>query len=117
MGLGAAFKKATDTKGPHDRQCVDPFHLVAPANEAINKACRWAWNIERDKAWQAAALTGLLSVGSDGFTVCLLEDELRNPRQVGRTAGGRAWEWRSTWPPKGDSVATWRRTRPRGLAG
>jgi transposase len=58
MDLGAAFKKATDAKAPRARQCVDPFHLVALANEAINKARRWAWNIERDKARQAAALTG-----------------------------------------------------------
>jgi transposase len=58
MDLGAAFKKATDTKAPEARQCVDPFHLIALANEAINKARRWAWNIERDKARQAAALAG-----------------------------------------------------------
>ena len=58
MDLGAAFKKATNTKAPQARQCVDPFHLVALANEAINKARRWAWNIERDKARQAAVLAG-----------------------------------------------------------
>lgn len=50
MDLGAAFKKATDAKAPQARQCVDPFHLVALANEAINKARRWAWNLEREKA-------------------------------------------------------------------
>lgn len=50
MDLGAAFKKATDSKAKQARQCVDPFHLIALANEAINKARRWAWNIERDKA-------------------------------------------------------------------
>ncbi len=58
MDLGAAFKKATDHKAPQARQCVDPFHLVALANEAINKARRWAWNLERDKARQAASLAG-----------------------------------------------------------
>ena len=50
MDLGAAFKKATDLKAAQARQCVDPFHLIALANEAINKARRWAWNIEREKA-------------------------------------------------------------------
>ena len=50
MDLGAAFKRATDEHAPNARQCVDPFHLVALANEAIDKARRWAWNIERDKA-------------------------------------------------------------------
>jgi transposase len=58
MDLGAAFKKATDTRAPQARQCVDPFHLVALANEAINKARRWAWNLERDKARQVAASAG-----------------------------------------------------------
>lgn len=58
MDLGAAFKKATDHNAPQARQCVDPFHLVALANEAINKGRRWAWNLERDKARQAAALAG-----------------------------------------------------------
>jgi transposase len=58
LDMGAAFKKATDTKAPRARQCVDPFHLVALANEAINKARRWAWNLERDKARQAAVLAG-----------------------------------------------------------
>ena len=58
MDLGAAFKKATDTKAPQARQCVDPFHLVGLANEAINKARRWAWNLERDKARAAAVLAG-----------------------------------------------------------
>jgi len=58
LDLGAAFKKATDTHAPQARQCVDPFHLIALANEAINKARRWAWNLERDKARQAAVLAG-----------------------------------------------------------
>ena len=58
MDLGAAFKKATDAKAPQARQCADPFHVIALANEAINKARRWAWNIERDKAKHAAAAAG-----------------------------------------------------------
>ena len=58
MDLGAAFKKATDTSAPQARQCADPFHVVALANEAINKARRWAWNPERAKAKQAARPPG-----------------------------------------------------------
>src|SRR4029079_3585279 len=58
MDLGRAFKKATDTRAPQARQCVDPFHLVALANEAINRARGWAWNRERDKARRAAAPAG-----------------------------------------------------------
>lgn len=52
MDLGAAYKKATDSRAPNARQCIDPFHLVALANEAIDKARRWAWNTEREKARQ-----------------------------------------------------------------
>lgn len=58
MDLGAAFKKATDNRAPQARQCADPFHVIALANEAINKSRRWAWNIERDKARQAAMTAG-----------------------------------------------------------
>jgi transposase len=63
LDMGAAFKKATDTRAPHARQCADPFHVVALANEAINAARRWAWNIERDKARAAAAAAGPKPLG------------------------------------------------------
>jgi len=63
LDMGAAFKKATDARAPHARQCADPFHVVALANEAINAARRWAWNIERDKARAAAAAAGPKPLG------------------------------------------------------
>ena len=47
LDMGVAFEKATTEKAPHVRQCVDPFHLVGLANDAINQARRWAWNEER----------------------------------------------------------------------
>jgi transposase len=47
LDMGDAFERATTVRAPHVRQCVDPFHLVALANEAINQARRWAWNEER----------------------------------------------------------------------
>jgi transposase len=47
LDMGRAYKLATDTKAGHVRQCVDPFHTVKLANEAIDKARRWAWNQER----------------------------------------------------------------------
>jgi transposase len=46
--MGGAYKTATDAKAPNARQCVDPFHLVKLANEAIDKTRRWAWNVHRD---------------------------------------------------------------------
>ncbi|MGH3733189.1 MAG: transposase [Acidimicrobiales bacterium] len=42
LDMGGAFKKATDERAPHVRQCVDPFHLVKLANEAIDQARRWS---------------------------------------------------------------------------
>ena len=47
LDMGGAYKLATDDKAPHVTQCVDPFHLVKLANEAVDKARRWAWNEER----------------------------------------------------------------------
>ncbi len=47
LDMGGAYKLATDTKAAQARQCVDPFHVVKLANEAIDKARRQAWNAER----------------------------------------------------------------------
>ena len=50
LDMGPAFEKAVNEKAPHLRQCVDPFHLIKMANEAIDKARRWSWNEERRRA-------------------------------------------------------------------
>ncbi|MGH9007660.1 MAG: transposase [Acidimicrobiales bacterium] len=47
LDMGGAYKLATDTKASHVTQCVDPFHLVKVANEAIDKTRQRAWNTER----------------------------------------------------------------------
>jgi len=47
LDMGGAYKTATDNKAAQARQCVDPFHVVKLANEAIEKARRSAWNAER----------------------------------------------------------------------
>lgn len=47
LDMGGAYEKATNTKAAQARQCVDPFHVVKLANEAIDKARRQAWNVER----------------------------------------------------------------------
>jgi transposase len=38
LDMSHAFEKAVNEKAPHVRQCVDPFHLIWLANEAINQA-------------------------------------------------------------------------------
>ncbi len=48
LDMGGAYKKATDAKAPHVRQCVDPFHVVKLANDAVDKTRRRAWNVHRD---------------------------------------------------------------------
>ena len=50
MDMGEAFRKATDAKAGAARQCVDPFHVVKLANEAIDKARRWSWNQARQES-------------------------------------------------------------------
>jgi len=47
LDMGGAYKKATDARAAHTRQCVDPFHVVKAANEAVDKTRRWAWNVHR----------------------------------------------------------------------
>jgi transposase len=47
LDMGNAYARATTDEVPHAIQCVDPFHVVQLANEAIDQARRWAWNLER----------------------------------------------------------------------
>ena len=54
LDMAGAYKLATDSKAPHVRQCVDPFHLVKLANEAVDKTRRWAWNVHRDLGLRSA---------------------------------------------------------------
>jgi transposase len=54
LDMGGAYKKATDTKAGQARQCVDPFHVVKLANEAVDKTRRAQWQTSR----QQRGLTG-----------------------------------------------------------
>ena len=47
LDMGAAYAKATRIKAPNAQQCVDPFHVIKLANEAIDTTRRWAWNQAR----------------------------------------------------------------------
>jgi transposase len=47
LDMGAAYAKATSAAVPQARQCVDPFHVVALANKAIDAARQEAWNEAR----------------------------------------------------------------------
>ena len=47
MDMGGAYRVATTKHAPGAAQCVDPFHVVKLANEAIEATRRWAWNQAR----------------------------------------------------------------------
>lgn len=47
LDMGGAYKLATDTKAAHVTQCVDPFHLVKLANQALDDTRRTVWNLFR----------------------------------------------------------------------
>jgi transposase len=49
MDMSGAYKKATDDHAPQADQCVDPFHVIKLANEAIDKTRRLSWNELRPK--------------------------------------------------------------------
>ncbi|CAN5192194.1 ISL3-like element IS1557 family transposase [soil metagenome] len=64
LDMGKAYGKATSDEVPHVTQCVDPFHLVQLANEAIDKARRWSWNRERSSNPQPRRPRGRPPTGS-----------------------------------------------------
>lgn len=55
MDMGGAFAKATRDHVPHARQCIDPFHVIQLANQAIDKLRRQVWNQYRDLRLHSAA--------------------------------------------------------------
>ena len=75
--MGGAYKLATDTKAPHVTQCVDPFHLVKLANDALDETRRQVWN-------RAVSRT--------------LEHRRQRPALVASTPAGRCSKTRPTSP-------------------
>lgn len=47
LDMGSAYAKATRTKAPEVTRCVDPFHVIKLANDALDTTRRWAWNQAR----------------------------------------------------------------------
>lgn len=47
MDFGRAYQVATDRHAPQAAQCVDPFHVIALANRAIDRTRLDAWKLER----------------------------------------------------------------------
>lgn len=55
LDMGAAYRKAATTHAPQAQQCIDPFHVVALSNEALNAVRRHHWNLLRQTASSADA--------------------------------------------------------------
>jgi transposase len=49
MDMALSYQAATSHRAPQARQCIDPFHVIQLANEAIDTARRWAWNRQRQQ--------------------------------------------------------------------
>jgi len=93
LDMGGAYAKATAAKAPTARQCIDPFHVVALANEAVNATRRWAWNEARrsgtDARWVKHTRWALVKdPGNLTTSQRLVLDELRR----GRNVLFRSWE-------------------------
>jgi len=46
LDMGTAFAGATARRAPGARQCVDPFHVIKLANEALSRCSKWAGRSE-----------------------------------------------------------------------
>src|ERR1017187_1108798 len=94
LDMGGAYKLATDTKAPHVTQCVDPFHLVKLANDALDQTRREVWNqfraLEHPKApWWKQTRWALLKE-----EVNLTENQLEVLHQLRRRSSTlyRGWQ-------------------------
>lgn len=57
MDMGAAYLKAARTYAPQAKICIDPYHVVALANGALDRVRRDHWNHLRATAPPTVALT------------------------------------------------------------
>lgn len=92
LDMGGAFAKATVKMAPGARMCIDPFHVIALANEAVSATRRWAWNEARrsgtDARWVKHTRWALVKdPGTLNTSQRLVLEDLRRRRD----ALWRAW--------------------------
>lgn len=117
LDMSGAYKLATDTKAPHVAQCVDPFHVVKLANEALDATRRDTWNMlrsigHRNAPWWKHTRWALLKDQAD-LTADQLDvlHDLRNRSSVLY----RAWQlkeglrdlYRLRWPSQARRHLDW----------
>jgi len=100
--MGAGYAKAIEEARAEGlltaEVCLDPFHIIKLANEAIDKTRRWAWNLARTAGEEGAAWvkgTRWALVKDPGELTAsqrLILRELRSSRSVLY----RAWEMKET---------------------
>jgi transposase len=117
LDMGGAYKLATDTKAPQVTQCVDPFHLVKLANDALDATRREVWNqfraLEHPKAdWWKHTRWALLKDEAD-----LNDNQLEVLHQLRRHSSSlyRGWQlkeavrdlYRLRWPSHAPEHLDW----------
>ena len=117
LDMGGAYKLATDTKAPHLTQCVDPFHLVKLANDALDATRREVWNqfraLEHPRAgWWKHTRWALLKDEAD-----LNDNQLEVLHQLRRHSSSlyRGWQlkealrdlYRLRWPSHAPEHLDW----------
>ena len=117
LDMGGAYKLATDNVAPHVIQCVDPFHLVKLANDALDQTRREVWNqfraLEHPKApWWKHTRWALLKE-----EVNLTENQLEVLHQLRRRSSTlyRGWQlkeavrdlYRLRWPSQAPEHLDW----------
>ena len=117
LDMGGAYKLATDTKAAHVTQCVDPFHLVKAANDALDATRRDVWNqfrlLEHPKAqWWKHTRWALLKDEAD-----LTDNQLEVLHELRRRSSVlyRGWQlkeairdlYRLRWPSHAPEHLDW----------
>ena len=87
LDMGGAYAKATATMAPQARMCIDPFHVVALANDALGATRRQAWNLARrdgtDPRWVKHTRWALVKdPGTLSTDQRLVLEDLRRSRSV-----------------------------------
>lgn len=92
LDMGGAYAKATAAKAPQAAQCVDPFHVVKLANEALHKTRRWAWRRYRHSPRHAAWIKNTRwALVKDPSNLTPSQEEILERLRGQRSVLWRAW--------------------------
>ena len=100
LDMGGAYKLATDTKAAHVTQCVDPFHLVKLANDALDATRREVWNQFRTLEHPRAAVVEAHPLGAAEGPGDLTDTQLEVLHELRRRSSVlyRGWQLKEARP-------------------